>query len=182
MSCFYPTPLPQSGAVNGLLVELGSDFLTPGERLSVEVYDGMGALVYSTSFTNAYQRTNSTWFLVAYAPHALSHQGSVRVIMDVGELDVGAIVVRSVGNDFYHQCEGVVVPEARPVLMVSPSPAGLALQWPTSAVNFVLESASSLSPPAQWKTVTNAVVTSNCLYWVDVEYESPSRFFRLRRP
>jgi hypothetical protein len=92
-------------------------------------------------------------------------------------------VVSSYGiGGFYHQCNGVVVPEARPVLMVSPSPVALVLQWPTSAVNFVLEWASGLSPPAQWEPVTEGIVMSNGMYWASVEYESASRFFRLRRP
>lgn len=182
MTCFYPVPLPQFGAISGMLVELGPDVLMPGERLSAEVYDEMGGLVYSTTFTNAYQRTNATWFLVAYAPHALPHQGNARLIMDVGELDVESIVVRSVGNDFYHQCEGMIAPEARPVLVASPSPAALMFQWPTSAVDFVLESALDLSPPARWEPVKGEMVISNEMYSTRVEYEAGSRLFRLKRP
>ena len=44
------------------------------------------------------------------------------------------------------------------IKLVNPN---LVLSWPTSAVYYVLQSATNLAAPVVWKTVTNSVTTSN---------------------
>jgi hypothetical protein len=55
----------------------------------------------------------------------------------------------------------------------------LVFTWPTSAVYYVLQSATNLSAPVVWKAVTNSVTTSNGIHRVVLNLTGPSLFFRL---
>ncbi len=66
-----------------------------------------------------------------------------------------------------------------PSLSFVPSPEGLALYWPVSADNFAVETASSLSFPIQWITMTNQVEVLNGMNSIPVAFDQPSQFFRL---
>ncbi|MBE0543604.1 MAG: hypothetical protein IH623_19840 [Verrucomicrobia bacterium] len=55
----------------------------------------------------------------------------------------------------------------------------LALSWPTSAVYYVLKSATNLAAPIIWQTVTTSVTTSNGTNQVVVNVSSERSFFRL---
>jgi hypothetical protein len=61
------------------------------------------------------------------------------------------------------------------VKLVNPN---LVLAWPTSAVYYVLKSATNLAAPV-WKTVTNSVITSNGTNQVVLTMVSQASFFRL---
>src|SRR6478609_65513 len=55
----------------------------------------------------------------------------------------------------------------------------LVLSWPTSAVYYVLKSATNLAAPIIWKTVTNSVTTSNGTKQVVLNLSGQRSFFRL---
>lgn len=55
----------------------------------------------------------------------------------------------------------------------------LVFTWPTSAVYYVLQSATNLSSPVVWKAVTNSVTTSNGIHQVVLNLSGQSSFFRL---
>jgi hypothetical protein len=53
------------------------------------------------------------------------------------------------------------------------------ISWPTSAVYYVLQSASNLGAPVVWKTVTNSVITSSGTNQVTLNLSGQQSFFRL---
>jgi hypothetical protein len=53
------------------------------------------------------------------------------------------------------------------------------ISWPTSAVYYVLQSATNLAAPVVWKTVTNSVITSNGTNQVTLNLSGQRSFFRL---
>lgn len=54
------------------------------------------------------------------------------------------------------------------------------VSWPTSAVYYVLNSATNLSPaPVVWLAVTNPAITSNGVIQVTLNRAGPTRFFKL---
>jgi hypothetical protein len=55
------------------------------------------------------------------------------------------------------------------------------LSWPSSVTNYLLESATSLSPAA-WSTVTNAPAAADITQTVSLNLSTTNRFFRLRMP
>jgi hypothetical protein len=55
----------------------------------------------------------------------------------------------------------------------------LVLSWPTSAVYYVLKSATNLAAPLVWKTVTNSVTTSNGTNQVVLTASGQRSFFQL---
>ncbi len=87
-------------------------------------------------------------------------------------------------GDGYFATTFTVTPPPPPAPSPSPVltrlPAGLALSWPVSATNLVLETAPSLTMPASWTTSTNAVQQSNGMFSVTINPVAPSQFFRLR--
>ncbi len=55
----------------------------------------------------------------------------------------------------------------------------LTLTWPSSMTNYVLKTASQLSPTASWDTVTNAPGTNGTQLSVTLDPSSANRFYRL---
>ena len=55
----------------------------------------------------------------------------------------------------------------------------LVISWPTSAVYYVLKSATNLAAPVIWKAVTNSVITSNGTNQVVLNLSGQTAFFRL---
>jgi hypothetical protein len=55
----------------------------------------------------------------------------------------------------------------------------LVLSWPTSAVYYVLKSATNLTAPVAWQTVTNSVIISNGTNQVTLNLSGQRSFFRL---
>ena len=69
-----------------------------------------------------------------------------------------------------------VVPDGRPTLSVA---AKLAITWPSSATNYVLEAADSL-PASNWTQVTNTPVLLDGQPAVVLDPSQASKFFRMR--
>lgn len=68
------------------------------------------------------------------------------------------------------------VPDGRPTLCVGPN---MAITWPASATNYVLEAADSLSAPT-WTVVTNTPVVLGGQCSVCMNPSAGQRFFRMR--
>jgi hypothetical protein len=66
-----------------------------------------------------------------------------------------------------------------PSLQIQLAGTNVVLTWPLSAAGYVLQSASKLSPPVSWATVTNVPVIVNFQYTVTNQISSGSRFYRL---
>ena len=68
-----------------------------------------------------------------------------------------------------------------PALTVNPKPAThqVSLAWTNTTTGFVLEQTSSLSPPIQWTTVTNAPVNTNGQFVVTLSDVTGSWFYVL---
>jgi len=58
------------------------------------------------------------------------------------------------------------------------------LAWPTSAVGFLLERATNLTPPTVWQVISNGIATNagNKVFAITNATTAPTLFFRLRRP
>jgi hypothetical protein len=69
----------------------------------------------------------------------------------------------------------------QPALDISPlDSATLQLSWPTNAVGYSLESASSF--PAQvWSPVTNSLTSIGEFFVVELSITEPRQFYRLRK-
>jgi hypothetical protein len=75
---------------------------------------------------------------------------------------------------------GIGPPTNNPVLSVKLVNTNLVISWPTSAVYYVLKSATNLaSAPVVWKTVTNSVTTTNGTNQVVLNVSGQMSFFRL---
>ncbi len=88
------------------------------------------------------------------------------------------------GGDAYEtsQISLVLTPLPPPSPSITATTNGVAVFWPTSAPGLVLESASSLQPPATWTTVTNAIDVVGSDFSVSIQTLPASQFFRLKRP
>lgn len=65
------------------------------------------------------------------------------------------------------------------MLSIQLANTNLVLSWPTSSVYYVLKSATNLSTPITWKTVTNSVTTSNGTNQVVLNASGQRLFFQL---
>jgi O-glycosyl hydrolase len=68
-----------------------------------------------------------------------------------------------------------------PVLTASAAPNGIAISWPGSLSNYVLEAATNLLPPVTWSPVTNPAQSVDGRLTVTVPLTSASQFFRLHQ-
>jgi hypothetical protein len=66
-------------------------------------------------------------------------------------------------------------------LTITPGNSTVTLSWPIYPAGFLLESTSSLVPPAIWNTVNVAPVLSDNLNLVTINTSGSNKFFRLRR-
>ena len=69
-----------------------------------------------------------------------------------------------------------------PELRMSVSGNGMAISWPGWASDWMLYSATNLTPPVLWSPVTNAVGSSNGVFNVNQPISSGEEFFRLSSP
>jgi hypothetical protein len=82
----------------------------------------------------------------------------------------------------FSACVPVTAAPPLTVTWQTPPPADdpqLALSWPVTASGFVLKQTTSLTPPIQWTTVTNAVAVSNLMNVVTLSVTDTNSFFRL---
>jgi hypothetical protein len=74
-----------------------------------------------------------------------------------------------------------VLRQLPPALAIQLTGSQVLLSWPSSVTNYLLESATSLSPAA-WSTVTNAPAAADITQTVSLNLSTTNRFFRLRMP
>lgn len=82
------------------------------------------------------------------------------------------------GRSNYRTVESMEHPPALAIRTIGPN---VTLQWTESATNYVLLSATSPSPSADWTAVTNSPVVLAGHFTVTVQESKPAGFFRLRR-
>jgi len=68
-----------------------------------------------------------------------------------------------------------------PLLHMAVAQGQLLLSWPTSAIGFLLETRSALSPGSEWVPVTGEANVFGCNYVVSYPLDAPAAFFRLHR-
>lgn len=69
-----------------------------------------------------------------------------------------------------------------PELQVVLSGPNIIISWPSTAVDFVLESTSSLAPPISWNPVTSTPADDGTQKTVTINAGSGEEFYRLRKP
>jgi len=111
-------------------------------------------------------------------------QGCIRVTVLSGSITLRgfsfqAIKVGSpVEFDIYGTSRIFIPPP--PVLSILPAGSAMAVRWPASGTNFVLEASSSLASSMSWGPVTNAVALSGGMLSVTIEPAGARQFFRLK--
>jgi hypothetical protein len=94
---------------------------------------------------------------------------------DLEVLKKGGVTV-SPGENYALAFEFFTMP-----LTITPGNSTVTLSWPIYPAGFLLESTSSLVPPAIWNTVNVAPVLSDNLNLVTINTSGSNKFFRLRR-
>ena len=74
----------------------------------------------------------------------------------------------------------LVPPPPKPPIRITRSSGTLAITWPTSATNFVLESTANVSPSSSWQLVTNSIQVIDGQFSVSINHALRSEFLRLR--
>jgi len=69
-----------------------------------------------------------------------------------------------------------------PELQVVLSGPNIIISWPSTAVDFVLESTSSLAPPITWNPMTSTPADDGTQKTVTINAGSGEEFYRLRKP
>jgi hypothetical protein len=77
---------------------------------------------------------------------------------------------------------GAAPPQPAPVLRASAETNGIAISWPGSVTNYVLETAANLNPPVGWSPLTNAPQPMGADQRVLLAPVAARQFFRLRQP
>jgi hypothetical protein len=77
---------------------------------------------------------------------------------------------------------GAVQPPPEVALAVSLAAGQLEISWPVPADGFVLETTSSLAPPAQWVPVSDPAVVLNGRMTVSTSISASPHFYRLHKP
>jgi len=84
------------------------------------------------------------------------------------------------GTGNYSPALGVLLP--LPTLSVSATSNTLTLSWPDWANDWLLRSATNLTPPITWWPVTNTPVSSNGQFIATLPFRYNTEFFRLISP
>jgi hypothetical protein len=84
------------------------------------------------------------------------------------------------GVSAYSAAIGVLLP--RPTLAATKSATSVSLSWPDWADDWLLRSATNLTPPNIWSPVTNSASSSNGLFNVNLPIRFTVEFFRLVSP
>ena len=176
----YGTGCPGIHFSLGTLANLG---LESGDSLRFEIFSGAptGTPVYSNTITTA---SGTPDFFPSDCGIWSDLEGSFRLTAITGSAAINLIqfyISRSLVNGA-QLFQVAVYPQNQPTLRLTPSPTALVLRWPTSSVNFTLESRPILAGATNWQVVTNAVQTNNGNCSVTVGYQASPRFFRLRYP
>lgn len=84
------------------------------------------------------------------------------------------------GTGNYTSALGVFLP--LPALSVSASSNSITLAWPDWASDWLLRSATNLTPPIMWSLVTNTPTSSNGQFIANLPFRFTTEFFRLTSP
>ena len=159
--------------------------LESGDQLRLEMFEGVptGTPILSRTITSTSAPGD---FHGLVCGSWQDRQGSFRLTMLSGSAVIQQIRIQSeefsISPNGYRFYTVDLFPSARPALEILGLPPELIIRWPASAVNFVLEAAPTI-PSTNWLVVTNAVQTDGSgMFFVQVDRELPSRFFRLRAP
>ena len=66
-----------------------------------------------------------------------------------------------------------------PAIAMSASSDTFTLDWPGWAAGWTLYATTNLAPPATWTAVTNAIASSNGMFYLNLTNNSPASYFRL---
>jgi len=67
-----------------------------------------------------------------------------------------------------------------PPLSIAPAGNQVAISWPSWATNFVLQTATDLSP-GNWGNITNGFTTNGASYFFTINATGQTAYFRLRQ-
>ena len=87
------------------------------------------------------------------------------------------VTIGSCGSSTNSDTVAVLLP--LPVLNATLSKTSSTLSWPVWASDWVLLSATNMTPPVSWSQVTNAVVNTNGQYFIQLPANAGAQFFRL---
>ena len=71
------------------------------------------------------------------------------------------------------------IPPSAPALAIALSGTNVVIFWPTSATNWLLETAPGLGLPSDWSTLTTAPLFLNSEYIVTNAIGAAAQFYRL---
>jgi len=148
---------------------LSSQFLAPelsgepGVRHKYEVTPSM--VGHPLNFTVSYREGGVTVDLFLFSTHT-------NLMDQYTQAELDQILLTSGSNP----------PPPLPKLSVSLVGKNVVVSWPASASNFVLESASTLSPPNWAPDTSSAVVVVGDQATVTIVAASGTKFYRLRKP
>jgi hypothetical protein len=119
----------------------------------------------------------------ASANASFTFTGGVATVL--GVRCVGRVHTGQTGNSwaaFATEVQAFAAPvPAPPMLTASAASNGIAISWPGSPSNYVLEAATNLLPPITWSPVANTPQTAGDQQRVIVAPASNQQFFRLHR-
>jgi alpha-galactosidase len=125
-----------------------------------------------TNFTGYYSPDGANWTVVGTAGVSLSN--TARAGLAVTAHNNAYLCLAAFNN--------VIVAPVSPNLSFATSTNHILLAWPASASSFSLWSATNLAPPITWSAVTNAPVSINMQWVVNLPLSDATRFFRLVSP
>jgi titin len=100
-----------------------------------------------------------------------------------GQVPPGYVITATATDSAYNTSEFSTCAPVAPVPALAISTNGISAQlnlaWTNTATGFVLKQTGSLSPPAQWTTVTNPPVNANGQFVVALPIASTNQFFVL---
>lgn len=105
------------------------------------------------------------------------------IALQTGDNDIFVIAYDAAGNSTYTTLTVTYTLPGPPTLQVSQTGNSLNLSWPlTSAGDFPLQYADSLSPPILWSNVVTTFTTNSSYLRVTLPMTNEQRFFRLKQP
>ena len=178
----YHQPLYYSVTAVTTLSPLGYVLLAPGYSRAVELRQdngGPGTLVFGFGDLYSYTTNSgsisgellSPYYGYPYASGSYTFNATV----NANGADTNTFAVQNSHFEFTFTVSPV------PPLSIDTSSSVMALRWPASAINAVLEATTNLSDSASWAAVTNVAVIVGDMASVTIDTtQQPSQFFRLK--
>ena len=153
--------------------------ISSGVTANNKLYDGTAAATLSfsnivlTGILNQDAVTvNTNEYSASFASIGIGHA----IPITVTGLTLDGI---SAGNYSLSQPENLTANIVSPMLQMAGGPRNLVVSWPVSASAYVLEEAQSLTPPATWTLVTNAVTINGTNNSAAIDTSNGAKFFKL---